>query len=132
LACQTSLDPFEVIHNLREFAIENPYQFRFAIRFTPLEICVESEMDSIVEAAERLLPKIGEDESFRVTVRRRHTDLENMAVVIAVAEVIPRKVDLDAPDRTVLVEIVGEWTGVSVLDEKSDILSIMTMRDDMY
>ena len=132
LACRTSIDPFDVIERLREIAIENPYQFRFAIRFTPLEECVESELDKIVEATERLLPKIDEDESFRVTVRRRHTELENMDVVKAVAEVIPREVNLDSPDKTVLVEIVGEWTGLSVLDDKSDILSIMTMRDDMY
>ena len=132
LACRTSIDPFDVIERLREIAIENPYQFRFAIRFTPLEECVESELDKIVEATERLLPKIDEDESFRVTVRRRHTELENMDVVKAVAEVIPREVNLDSPDKTVLIEIVGEWTGLSVLDDKSDILSIMTMRDDMY
>jgi len=132
LACKTSLDPFEVVHRLREFAVENPYQFRFAIRFTPLEECVDSEMEKIVEATERLLSKIAEDESFRVTVRRRHTELENMDVVKAVAGVIPRPVNLDAPDKTVIVEIVGEWTGVSVLDNKDDILSIMTMRDDMY
>ncbi len=132
LACKTTLDPFEVIQRLKEFAIENPYQFRFAIRFTPFEECVESEMDCIVEATERLLPKIGEDESFRVTVKRRHTELENMDVVKAVAAVIPRKVNLDSPDKTVLLEIVGEWTGMSILDEKEDVLSIMTMRDDMY
>ena len=85
-----------------------------------------------MEATERLLPKIGEDESFRVTVRRRHTELENIEVVKAVASVIPRKVNLGSPDKTVLVEIVGEWTGISVLDEKNDVLSVMTMRDDMY
>ncbi|MFX1559747.1 MAG: THUMP domain-containing protein, partial [Promethearchaeota archaeon] len=132
LACRTSLDPFEVIQHLREFALENPYQFRFAIRFTPLERCVESEMQNIVEATKELLPRIGEDETFRVTVRRRHTELEHMDVVTAVAAVIPRKVDLDAPDRILLVEIVGEWTGISVIVEKENILSIMTMRDDMY
>jgi len=67
-----------------------------------------------------------------VTVRRRHTDLENMEVVIAVASVIQRKVNLDDPDKIVLVEIVGETTGISVLDDETDILSIMTMRDDQY
>jgi len=132
LACKTSLDPFQTIHRLKEFAIENPYQFRFAIRFTPLEECVESVIDNIVEATEKLLPKIGEDESFRVTVRRRHTELENMEVVKAVAAVIPRTVNLNSPDKTVLVEIVGEWTGISILDGINDVLSIMTMRDDIY
>jgi tRNA acetyltransferase TAN1 len=132
LACKTSLDPFAVIQRLSEFAVENPYQFRYAIRFTPLEECVDSEIGSIVDATKRLLPKISEDDSFRVTVRRRHTELENMEVVTAVASVIQRKVNLDNPDKTVLVEIVGDWTGISVLDEKNNILSIMTMRDDMY
>ncbi|MHA2022091.1 MAG: hypothetical protein ACTSWQ_00340, partial [Candidatus Thorarchaeota archaeon] len=42
LTCRTSLNPFEVVQKLREFALENPYQFRFAIRFTPIELCVES------------------------------------------------------------------------------------------
>jgi tRNA acetyltransferase TAN1 len=132
LACKTSLDPFDVVHRLREFALENSYQFRFAIRFTPLEECVNSNLEDIVEATKRLLPKIGEDESFRVTVRRRHTELENMEVVTAVAAEIPRKVNLDAPDKTVLVEVVGDWTGLSIITEEDDILSIMTMRDDMY
>lgn len=132
LTCKTSLDPFEVVHKLREFAIENPYQFRFAIRFTPIEYCVESNIEDIKKATRNLLEKIPEDESFRVTVRRRHTNLENMDVVIAVASEISRKVNLDEPDNTVWVEIIGETTGLSVLREDTDILSIMTMRDDQY
>ena len=132
LTCMTSLDPFDVIHKLREFAMENPYQFRFAIRFTPMELCVDSEIEFMREAARTLLDKIGEEESFRVTVRRRHTDLENMDVVVAIASEFERKVDLDNPDKIVWVEIVGEKTGISVLEDENDILSIMTMRDDQY
>lgn len=132
ITCKTSLDPFEVIKDLREMARENPYQFRFAIRFTPLELCVPSKLDEIVAGAKKLLGKIPEDETFRVTVRRRHTTLENMEVVTAVADVIPRKVDLDNPDKIVWIEIVGELTGMSILQHEENILSIMTMRDDMY
>ncbi|MFW9844747.1 MAG: hypothetical protein ACFFEV_09235, partial [Candidatus Thorarchaeota archaeon] len=66
LTCKTSLDPFDVIQKLREFAIENPYQFRFAIRFTPIEICVESEIKVIKEATRSLLGKIGEDETINL------------------------------------------------------------------
>jgi tRNA acetyltransferase TAN1 len=132
LAALTTLDPFDVIHRLREFALENAHQFRFAIRFTPIERCVSTSLEEIVKATEELSTKIEENDSFRVTVRRRHTDLENMEVVTAAAAVIPRRVDLDQPDKTVWIEIVGEWTGVTVLNQKEDILSIMTMRDDMY
>ncbi|MHA2141065.1 MAG: THUMP domain-containing protein [Candidatus Thorarchaeota archaeon] len=132
IAALTSLNPFEVIHRLREFALENSYQFRFAIRFTPIERCIPTSLEEIVKASEELSTKIGDNDSFRVTVRRRHTDLENMEVVTAAASVIDRQVNLDNPDKTVWIEIVGEWTGVSVLNQNEDILSIMTMRDDMY
>ncbi|MDF1539809.1 MAG: THUMP domain-containing protein [Candidatus Thorarchaeota archaeon] len=132
ITCMTSLDPFEVVQKLKAMAIENAYQFRYAIRFTPLEKCVKSEIDEIIEATKELLPKIDEDETFRVTVRRRHTDLENMEVVGAIAKIVPREVDLDSPDKTIWVEIVNELTGISVLDRDDDILSIMSMRDDMY
>ena len=132
LTCKTSLDPFEVVQKLREFALENPYQFRFAIRFTPIEICVEANIEAIKGATRNLLEKIGEDETFRVTVRRRHTDLENMDVVVAVASEIKRTVNLDNPDKIVLVEIVSDTAGISVLEDESDVLSIMTMRDDQY
>ena len=132
LTCKTGLDPFEVVHKLKEYADENPYQFRYAIKFTPLEICVPSTIDEIKQATETLLHKIGEEASFRVTVKRRHTKLESMEVVKAVASVIHREVDLDNPDHTVWVEVVGELTGISVLNQETDILSIMTMRGDQY
>jgi tRNA acetyltransferase TAN1 len=115
-----------------EFALENPYQFRFAIRFTPLQVCIPSEISIIVDAAQELCMQISEHESFRVTVRKRHTELHTMEVIEQVASVIDRKVDLDNPDKIVWIEIVGPWTGVSVLDEEKDILSVMTMRDDQY
>ena len=115
-----------------EFAVDNPYQFRFAIKFVPLERCVVSEIDEIVKAVTELRDKIGEDDTFRITVRRRHTSLENMDVVEAAAEVISRTVNLDNPDWTVWIEIVGEWTGVSIFNREEDIVSIMTMRDDQY
>ncbi len=127
ITCRTSLDPFHVVHRLREFALENPYQFRFAVRFTPLEFCVKSNLATLAEIARQLLQRINEHETFRVTVRRRQTTLENMDVIKAIAEEIPRTVNLDDPDRTIWVEIVGEMTGISVLDEGTDILSITAM-----
>ncbi len=132
ITCKTSLDPLEVVRRLKEMALENAYQFRFAIRFTPLEICVPSNVEDIVDAAKKLIPKIGEDETFRVTVRRRHTDIEGMDIVAAIAPLVEREVNLDNPDKTIWVEIVGELTGISVLDQEEEILSIMNLRDDMY
>ncbi len=132
ITCQTSSEPFEVVRKLREFAIENPYQFRFAIRFTPMERCVTTDIAAIAAAVAELKGKIAATDSFRVTVRKRHSDIETMGLIQQVAAQIPFKVDLDNPDWTVWIEIIGESSGVSVLKPANDILSIMTMRGDIY
>ncbi len=132
LACRTGIDPFDVVHRIHDFALENPYQFRFAIKFIPFERCVLSELELIIEATNEIKDKITTEDTFRVSVRRRHTDLEHMEIVKEVAHVIDRDVDLENPDWTVWIEVVGEWTGVSILKQERDIISIMTMRDDMY
>jgi tRNA acetyltransferase TAN1 len=130
ITCWTSLNPFHVVHKLRAFADENPYQFRFALRFTPLDYWVNADLDTISKTAKILLQEIQENETFRVTVRRRQTDLENMEVVKAIAEEIPREVNLDSPDKTIWVEIVADRAGMSVLKEKEDILSISSMKEE--
>ncbi|RDE12586.1 MAG: hypothetical protein C4K47_07560 [Candidatus Thorarchaeota archaeon] len=129
LTCWTTLDPFQTTHELRKFAIENPYQFRFALRFTPIERCVPSSLDEIVSAVVDLRDKIQDNESFRVTVRRRQSKLTSMDVVHKVAEVIHRRVDLKRPDKTVWVEIIGEISGISVLVRDDDILSVRTIEN---
>jgi len=130
VTCKTSLDPFRVVHKLEEFAEQNPFQFRFAIKFTPLEICIESDIDKMVQAAEELQYKMDEGETFRVTVRKRDSDLDHMEIVNEVAEVFNNEVDLEEPDKTVWLEVIGERTGVSILKEEQDILSIMPMQEE--
>ncbi len=132
IVCKTSLDPFDVVEKLREFAIENPYQFRFAIKFTPIIQSVRSSIDEIAKVALEIAKRIDDKETFRVTVRRRHTDLDHMDIISAVAKDIDNEVNLDNPDKTILIEVIGESTGVTLLDSDDDILSIMSMRDDMY
>lgn len=128
LTCSTTIDPFLVVHRLSSFALENPYQFRFSTRFTPVECCVPSTIDDIMAAAGELKSKIGASESFRVTVRHRRTALDSMKVVRSVAGLISQRVDLKKPDKTVWIEIVGDLTGVTVLVPEKDILSVATLQ----
>ena len=62
-----------------------------------------------------LASRIGEEESFRITVEKRRTILRSMEVIDAVADGIDRKVVLEEPDWIVLIEVVGRVTGVSVI-----------------
>lgn len=127
LIAQTSLDPFAVIDRLKELVAEEPWRVRYILRVIPVEVVVPSELDGIRKAAKQLAGKIGKD-SFRITVEKRHSPLESMGVIKAVAGQIENKVDLENPGWVVLVEIVGGQAGVSVIKPDQMFSSIVEKR----
>jgi tRNA acetyltransferase TAN1 len=115
ITARTNLDPLEAIGRLRAELREGPDRFRVLLRVIPVEARVQTDPKGIAETAEKMAERIGETESFRITVEKRRTELRSLEVIDAVAEGIDRRVDLDEPDWIVLVEIVGKVTGISVI-----------------
>jgi len=74
--------------------------------------------------ATELSSKIGENETFRVTVEKRFTETPTLEIIEAAAANIERKVDLDKPDKILLIEVIGGSTGISVI-KPDDIISVM-------
>jgi len=124
IAAKTAFDPFEVIKKFREILKDRPYEFRYSLRIIPVERVVRTDLGEIQRVANELSFKIKENESFRVTVEKRFTTMSTTNIIEAAASTIERRVDLNRPDKIVLVEVVGGFTGVSVV-EPNDILSIM-------
>jgi len=124
IVAKTSLDPFMAVRKLRELLRSAPSEFQYVLKIVPVEAVVPTRLERIEEAAAKLSAKIGEEETFRVTVEKRHTELSTMEIVKAAARRIDRRVDLKNPDRIVLVEVMGRVTGISVI-KPSDVLSIV-------
>ncbi|MEW5840514.1 THUMP domain-containing protein [Nitrososphaera sp.] len=115
---RTSADPFRVVERLKELVAQEPWQVRYILRALPVEKVVPApvELEDIQGAAGELASKkMGTDETFRITVEKRHSPLHSREIIDYVAEAIKRKVNLDNPDWIVLVEIIGRHAGVSVL-----------------
>ncbi|RLI39210.1 RNA methyltransferase [Candidatus Bathyarchaeota archaeon] len=126
-AC-TSLDPFEAVRRLRALFDERPEEFRVIQRVIPIERVVRTDLAEIARAAQELaLAKIEPDEKFRITVEKRHTELGRMEIIRAVAEGINRSVDLENPDKIVLIEVVGALTGIAII-RPGDILRVQVLR----
>jgi tRNA acetyltransferase TAN1 len=115
IAAKTNLEPVEAIVRLRSKLAENPEGFRVLLRVMPIEEMVPTDLGGIMEAVHRLASKIGEKESFRVTLEKRRTHLRSREVIDAVAERIDRRVDLEGYDWNVLIEIISKTTGISVI-----------------
>jgi tRNA acetyltransferase TAN1 len=115
IVAKTSLNPCEVIEKFKAILHERPYEFRYALRIMPVEKVVLTDLEAMGLATSELASGMGENESFRVTVEKRFTTLHSKEIIEAVATKIPRRVDLDNPDRVLLVEVIGKFTGISLI-----------------
>jgi tRNA acetyltransferase TAN1 len=127
LLAQTSLDPLAVIDRLRELVALEPWQLRYVLRVLPVQVVIPSGLESIAMAARDLAPKIG-NETFRVTVEKRHNSLSSIRIVKAIASQISNKVDLENPNWVILVQILGRLTGLSVLRPNQIFSSVVEKR----
>ena len=62
---------------------------------------------------------IQENDSYRITVEKRNSNLPSSQIINEIAKIIPNKVSLDEPDWVILVEIFGEKTCISILKNDS-------------
>jgi len=122
IAAKTVLDSFEVVQKFRVILKERPYEFRYTLRVIPIEKVVRTDLGEIEQAVKELGSKIGENETFRITVEKRFTSTPSRNIIEAAATHIQRRVDLNNPDKIVLIEVVGGLTGVSVV-KAEDVLS---------
>jgi tRNA acetyltransferase TAN1 len=124
IVAKTTLDPFEVIKKLRVILKEHPYEFRYALRIMPIEKVVPTNLEEIKRATSELATKIGETESFRVTIEKRYADLHTKDLIETAAAEIKQEVNLKDPDKILLIEVLGTLTGLSVL-KSTDILAVV-------
>ena len=124
IAAKTAFNPFEVIGKFRKILHERCYEFRYTLRIIPIEKVVHTDLGEIQQVATELSSKIGEDETFRVTVEKRFTETPTRDIIEAAAANIQREVDLSNPDKILLIEVVGGLTGLSVI-KPNEILAVM-------
>ena len=124
IVAKTSINPIEAVQKLRSMLRKAPEEFRYTLKVVPVEIVIPTRLKLIEQTAADLSSKIGKNETFRVTVEKRHTELSTREIIEAAAKHIDREVNLDKPDRILLVEVMGGVTGISLI-KPDDILSVV-------
>ena len=115
IVAKTTLDPIAVMEKFRAILTERPYEFRYALRIVPIQRVVPTDLAEIKKATAELAAKIGENQTFRVTVEKRFTELHSKDLIEAAVGDIKAKVDLENPDWILQIEVLGALTGVSLL-----------------
>ncbi len=103
---------------------ERPYEFRYALRILPIEKVFHTDLEEVKRVATELAEKIGENETFRVTVEKRFTSIHSQEFIEAAAASIPNKADLGNPDKILLIEVLGGLTGMALI-KPTDTLTVI-------
>ena len=124
IVAKTTLDPCTVIEKFHALLKERPYEFRYALRILPIEKIVPTDLEEIKNATADLAKKIGENETFRVTIEKRFTTLHTKDLIEAAVGEIKNKANLENPDKIMLIEVLGALTGLSLL-KPNDMLAVI-------
>ncbi len=130
ITIQTKLDPIEVVRKMKEILLDEPWSIRYCLRVIPIQKIVETNLEKIQECISSISNNIEDDESYRILIEKRNSDISSKEIITNIANQIKNKVSLDYPDKIILIEILGIVTGISLI-KKSDILSLEKTKRSM-
>src|SRR3989304_6513469 len=127
LLVETELLHQDVIEFLKKMMEFEPFRIRSMLRLIPVEKVVDLDLEMIKDEVKPLMEKIGPEESFRITIEKRHSELSRGELIEVIASTTNRKVNLDNPDWVVLVEVIRDTVGLSVV-RPSQIVSVVKVK----
>ena len=123
LTAETKLDPIDVVRKIKEMLLDEPWSVRYCLRIIPIQKVIETKIEEIEKSIVELSDQILDDETYRISIEKRNSNVSSKEIITKIADKIKNKVSLEFPDKVLLIEILGNIAGISIL-KKSDILSI--------
>ena len=117
LMVNTIIEPSKIIDWVKNKIIEEPWLIRYCLRIIPIQRITDTEIDKIKQTVIELKDIIQKNDSYRITIEKRNTSISSSEIITEVAEIFPNKVSLNQPDWIVLIEILGNETGISILKD---------------
>ena len=112
---QTSLDNIKVLDDFRELIDDEPWLIKYCSRIIPIQAECESKLDEITSKAIELSHVMKKDQTYRITIEKRHSSLHTKDIISNIADSISNKVSLKNSDWEIIVQILRDKTGISVI-----------------
>lgn len=123
LTVETTVGQDEIIKKIHEKIEDEPWAMRYTLRVIPIYATVSTDVDSISDAVMAQTGKLKPEDTYRITIEKRHANVSSGEIITKIADRVKNKVSLEKYDWMILVEILGKTSGVSILKD-SDILSV--------
>jgi len=116
IGVKTKLDARIVIQELRASLGREPSTVEYTLKWIPIDLWVNSDIESMREAVAQLQSRIKPGECWRMTVEKRRCTLyHTIDIINDLAQLIDKRVDLKNPDKILRIDIISKYAGVSVL-----------------
>ena len=117
LMVNTNIESSKIITWVKDKVVEEPGFIRYCLRMIPIQTITETEMSKITENVTELKNVIKQNDSYRITIEKRNTDMSSTEIITEIAKIFPNEVSLNQPDWVILIEILGDKTGISILKD---------------
>ena len=115
LMVNTIIEPSKIIGWIKNKVIDEPWLIRYCLRIIPIQTITDTEIDKIKQNVIKLKDTIQKNDSYRITIEKRNTSISSNEIITEIAKIFPNKVSLNQPDWIILIEILGNETGISIL-----------------
>ena len=88
ITVQTKLDPIEVVRKMKEILLDEPWSIRYCLRVIPIQKIVETNLEKIQECISSISNKIEDDESYRILIEKRNSDISSKEIITNIANQI--------------------------------------------
>ena len=112
------IEPSKIVSWTKNKIVEEPWLIRYCLRIIPIQSITETKIDKIKQNVIKLKDRIQKNDSYRITIEKRNTSISSNEIIAEIAKIFPNKVSLKQPDWIILIEILGNETGISVLKDE--------------
>ncbi len=115
LFVNTNIETSKIVDYVKVKIKDEPWSIRYCLRIIPIQLECDTEIEKIKQNIQRLKKTIQKNDSYRITIEKRNSDISSQEMISEIAGLFSNKVSLDVPDWIVLIEIFGNKTGVAIL-----------------
>jgi len=129
---RVGVDPKDCVRRLVSLCREELSKFQLTYHWTPVEKWCSSTLEEMADIVKELDTEIGEGERWRMRVEKRfYGRLETPELIEELTSYVDKpNVDLEDPDKTIWIEIIGGRAGFALL-ELGERLSVNDIREEV-
>ena len=116
-----------LIKKFRDKIENEPWELRYCSRIIPIQKTCKTDLISIKDNVIELISSIKANETYKISIERRNSELIRSEIISNIANLLSNSVSLEIPDWEVIIQILGNETGISVMPANS-ILSISKIK----